>query len=208
MKPRERPLHDPTGIDPAPLPWGVRRRAHPRSIPCSAKLIAVRLGVVGPIGVESIGAASRGVFGLSSESAGSRPPVVSVVRRPRRCQLKVVASGMPRHRRSHGAGLGFERSGRVRPVFFAPAQRTDELSTGRARPVDSAPVPFNSASRSLVQGSPPDTGPVPARSRPPVPGTAATAQLRRQVFPANAGLENEQDADQRLTIINSVFGPG
>jgi hypothetical protein len=32
--------------------------------------------------------------------------------------------------------------------------------------------------------------------------TAATAQPLRQVFPANAGLENELDADQRLTIIN------
>jgi len=161
----------------------------------------MRLGVVSSVGVQPIGAASR-------------MPRFASDRRDRIHQgyqlsdVRGVGTGQ-RSRQRDASAIGdhvvftarFRAIRRVWTSLLTPAQGAQRRTVdNRTRPLDAVGA-IQLSQQKLVQ-SLPDTSLVPVAQSPPASHTAATAHLLGQVFPVDAGLEYEQDADQRLAIVN------
>ena len=71
---------------------------------------------------------------------------------------------------------------------------------GRPRPIDEVGI-VQTCEQDVVEARP-DTGLVPVAKATPAGHAAATAHLGGQVFPADAGLEDEEDAGQCLAVLD------
>ena len=203
---------DPT-VSTQPAPVGRAAACDLGINPSGSKLIAMRLGVVGPVGVESIGAASR-----APRLASDRRDRVH--QRFQLANVRGVGAGQGRRQRDASAvgdhmvfTPGFRAIRRVRTGLLAPAQGAHRRTVDdRTRPVDAVgAVQFSQ--QKLVQRLP-DTGLVPvARSRRQQPGhTAATAPATpegRSSQVPHAGLEwTNRMPDQRLARLSIGFSSG
>jgi len=122
--------------------------------------------------------------------------------------VRGVGAGQ-RGRQRNASAVGYQMvfTARLRAIrrvwtsLLTPAQGAHRRTVdSRTRPVDLIGG-IQLGQQKLVQ-SLPDTSLVPVAQSPPASHTTAAAHLLRQVFPVDAGLEYEQDADQRLAIVD------
>src|SRR5579884_371931 len=198
MQPTEEALHDPTHFPQStpvcPLaPPELRVDAAPPHLP------PVRVAVVGGVPEQLVGPLSR----PAHLAADLRDGIHDLL------QLGHVGGIGRTQRGRQGDTVGIHHGVVLAPLLaavygagaslVAPAPRPDERAVhGGPRPVDLV-RPLQLGQQNRVEAVP-DTGAIPRLEPAAAAAAGAAAHLARQVVPADAGLQDEQDAGEGLAV--------
>src|SRR3954447_6164591 len=202
VQPRQGPLHVPA-IFPQPAPVRRPPPRHLRTDAAPAQLPAMRVRVVAPIAIQAARPAS-----------GAGPPAPPRGDRGHERDPGIdggdIGGRRLRHER-YPAGIGDDLV--LAPLLAAVDGAGAGPSATAASPpeaaVDQRPIPVDPIRLVQLGQEPlvellPDPGLVPVAEPPPAGHAATAAHLLGEVLPVDAGLQDEEDAGQRLAVVDRL----
>src|SRR3954470_18163486 len=202
VQPRQGPLYVPS-IFPQPAPV---RRPPPRDLrtdAAPAQLPAMRVRVVAPIAIQ----AARPASGAARPAAHRWDRVHE---RDHRIDVGDIGGRRLRHER-YPAGIGDDLvlAPLLAAVDGAGAGPSATAASAHEAAVDQRPIPVDPIRLVQLGQEPlvellPDPGLVPVAEPPPAGHAATAAHLLGEILPVDAGLQDEEDAGQRLAVVDRL----